>query len=401
MTESLFQLPTAGEPVIDTFDRMIRTGPIVPYELPGGVQAWMAVSHQAVEEVLAGDGTLFSKSTKNCPAMHDGTVPADWPLRVLTDADHLLNLDGADHMRMRRAIARAFTPARVAQLQPRVQQLTDDLIDRFADQPEIDLVEHFTMPLPVAVICELFGVPAGDQAKFRGWTATLISHTSSGEQTQAAMGEMVGYLTGLVEDKHRDPGDDLTSDLVRAQPENGITDAELVEMLWIIIVAGHETTMHLLGNAVVALSANPDQLATAKDGDRWSEVVEETLRYRNAACAMFNRYALTDVRIAGVDIPAGAIVGWFAGVGRDPRKHADPQVFDIARDHSDQLAFGRGPHFCLGAHLARLESHIALATLYRRFPELRLVCDPAEIPYAPQFMTNGPLCVPVHLRSLG
>ncbi|MEV6432756.1 cytochrome P450 [Nocardia sp. NPDC051463] len=401
MTESLIQLPTAGESVIDTFDRMIRTGPIVPYELPGGVRAWMAVSHQAVGEVLAGDGTLFSKNAKNCPVMHDGTVPADWPLRVLTDADHLLNKDGADHMRMRRAIARAFTPVRVAQLQPRIQRLTDDLIDRFADLPEVDLVEHFTMPLPVGVICELFGVPAGDQSKFRGWTATLVSHTSTGEQTQAAMQEMAGYLTGLVSDKHGNPGDDLTSDLVRAQSEHGLADAELVEMLWIIIVAGHETTMHLLGNAVVALSANPDQLAAAKEGDRWADVVEETLRYRNAACAMFNRYALRDVQIAGVDIPAGAIVGWYAGVGRDPRKHSDADVFDINRDNSDQLAFGRGPHFCLGAHLARLESRIALATLFGRFPQLRLACDPAEITYAPQFMTNGPLCVPVQLRTLG
>lgn len=360
----------------------------------------MAVSHQAVSEVLAGDGTLFSKNAKNCPVMHDGTVPADWPLRVLTDADHLLNKDGADHMRMRRAIARAFTPVRVAQLQPRIQRLTDDLIDRFADLPEVDLVEHFTMPLPVGVICELFGVPAGDQSKFRGWTATLVSHTSTGEQTQAAMQEMAGYLTGLVSDKHANPGDDLTSDLVRAQTEHGLADAELVEMLWIIIVAGHETTMHLLGNAVVALSANPDQLAAAKDGDRWSDVVEETLRYRNAACAMFNRYALSDVQIAGVDIPAGAIVGWYAGVGRDPQKHTDADVFDIDRDNSDQLAFGRGPHFCLGAHLARLESRIALATLFGRFPQLRLACDPAEIPYAPQFMTNGPLSVPVQLHTL-
>ncbi|BDU03955.1 cytochrome P450 [Nocardia cyriacigeorgica] len=398
MTESLIQLPTAGEPVIDTFDRMIRTGPIVPYELPGGVRAWMAVSHQAVSEVLAGDGTLFSKNTRNCPAMHDGTIPADWPLRVLTDADHLLNMDGNDHMRMRRAIARAFTPARVAQLEPRIQQLTNDLIDKFADQPEVDLVDSFTMPLPVAVICELFGVPTSDRPKFRGWTAALISHNSTGEQTQAAMQEMVGYLSGLVADKHSDPGDDLTSDLVRAQPEHGLADAELVEMLWIIIVAGHETTMHLLGNAVVALYTYPEQLAAARAGDRWAEVVEETLRYRNAACAMFNRYALRDVRIAGVDIPAGAIVGWYAGVGRDPQKYPDADVFDLDRDHSDQLGFGRGPHFCLGAHLARLESRIALATLFGRFPDLRLACDPTEIPYAPQFMTNGPLCVPVQLQ---
>ncbi|MEU4842057.1 cytochrome P450 family protein [Nocardia testacea] len=399
MTESLIQLPTPGEPVVDTFDRMIRTGPIVPYELPGGVRAWMAVSHQAVGEILAGDGTLFSHSAKNCPAMQDGTVPADWPLRVLTDADHLLNKDGADHMRMRRAIARAFTPARVARLEPRIRQLTDDLIDKFADRPEVDLVEHFTMPLPVTVICELFGVPVADRGKFRGWTSTLIAHTSTGEQTRTAMEEMVGYLTGLVADKHDNPGDDLTSDLVRAQPDHGIADAELVEMLWIIIVAGHETTMHLLGNAIVALYTFPDQLAAARAGDRWTDVVEEALRYRNAACAMFNRYALRDVRIAGVDIPQGAIVGWYAGVGRDPRKYSNADVFDIDRDDIDQLGFGRGPHFCLGAHLARLESRTALATLFGRFPRMRLACDPEAVPYAPQFMTNGPLSVPVQLGA--
>ncbi|NUP26890.1 MAG: cytochrome P450 [Nocardia sp.] len=397
MTESLIQLPTAGEPVVDTFDRMIRSGPVVPYELPGGVRAWMAVSHRAVGEILAGDGTLFSKSAKNCPAMRDGTVPADWPLRVLTDAEHLLNMDGIDHMRMRRAVARAFTPVRVAGLETRIQQLTDDLIDRFAGRPEVDLVENFTMPIPVSVICEMFGVPNADREKFRGWTTTLISHTSTGEQTRAAMEAMVGYLTWLVADKDSNPGDDLTSDLVQAQTEHGITDAELVEMLWIIIVAGHETTMHLLSNAVVALLTHPGQLAAARAGDRWADVVEETLRYRNAACAMFNRYALRDVRIAGVDIPRGAIVGWYAGVGRDPQKYSNADTFDIDRDDIDQLGFGRGPHFCLGAHLARLESRIALATLFGRFPEMRLACDPAEIRYAPQFMSNGPLCVPVHL----
>ncbi|MGO4615297.1 cytochrome P450 [Nocardia sp. 2YAB30] len=402
MTESVIQLPTAGESVFDTYERIRRRGPIVEIELPGNVAAWMAVSHRAVSEVLAGDGTLFSKNAKNCPALHDGTIAADWPLRALTDIDHMLNKDGEDHRRMRKTISRAFSPGRVAALEPRIQQIASELIDALPDGPdEIDLVPGYTTPLPVRVICELFGVAPSEQPQIRSWATTFVSQTSTGDQMQAAMQGIIGYLTELLDRKRHTPGEDLTSALLQANVEDGLTDNELVDMLWLVIIAGHETTVHLLGNAIIALCTHPEQLAEARAQDRWKDVVEETLRFRSSACTMFNRYALRDVRIAGVDIPAGAIVGWDAGVGRDPERHQNADVFDISRDHRDQLAFGHGPHFCLGAPLARLESRIALSTLFNRFPRLTLGCDPALIPYSPQIITCGPLTLPVLLDPAG
>ncbi|MEU2122989.1 cytochrome P450 family protein [Nocardia niwae] len=401
MTESFIQLPTAGESVFQTYERIRGRGPVVPIELPGKVAAWLAVGHQAVSEILAGDGTLFSKSARNCPALHDGTIPPDWPLRALTDIDHMLNKDGDDHRRVRKTIGRAFSPGRVAALEPRIRQITAELIDGLRDRAgELDLVSCFTTPLPVRVICELFGVPSDEQPQIRRWTTTVVAHTSTGEETQAAVAEMLAYLTELLDRKRRAPGDDLTSALVQANRESGLTDDELVQTLWLVIIAGHETTVHLLGNAVVALCSHPAQLARASAEDRWSDVVEEILRFRSSACVMFNRYALRDVTIAGIDIPAGAIVGWYAGVGRDPRRYPDADVFDIDHDHRDQLAFGRGPHFCLGAPLARLEGRVALSMLFGSFPRLNLACDPGSIPLSPQFITCGPLALPVHLEPM-
>ncbi|WP_330232194.1 cytochrome P450 [Nocardia sp. NBC_00508] len=400
MTESVIQLPTAGEPVFDTFDRICRRGPVVPIELPGNVSAWIAVSYQAVSEILAGDGTVFSKNARNCPALHDGTIPAEWLLRAFTDIDHMLNSDGADHRRLRKTIGQAFSPGRVAALEPRIRRIVTELIDAIPDPTaEVDLVAELTMPFPVRVICELFGVPVSDQRQFRRWAATIMSHLSTGDEIQAAMGAMIGYLTELLDSKRRHPGDDLTSALLQANADNGLTDHELVDMLWLVIMAGHETTVHLLGNAVVTLCTHSEQLAKARAQDRWADVVEEMLRFRSPVGNLFNRYALRDVTITGVDIPAGAIVGWYGGVGRDPDHYPSADVFDIDHNCRDQLAFGRGPHFCLGAPLARLEARTALSALFNRFPSLRLACDPTEIPYSPQFITCGPLTLPVLLDS--
>ncbi|WP_280475892.1 cytochrome P450 family protein [Nocardia asiatica] len=399
MTEAVIHLPTAGESIFDTYERIRRQGQVVPIELPGAVAAWLAVGHQAVREVLAGDGTLFSKNARHCPALHDGTIPADWPLRALTDIDHMLNKDGDDHRRVRRTIGKAFTPGRVAALEPRIRQITGELLDGLRRRDcQVDLVPDFTTPLPVRVICELFGVAEAERAQIRRWTTAVVSHTSTGDETKTAVEEMLTYLAELLDHKRRAPGDDLTSALLHSNTEIGLTDEELVQTLWLVLIAGHETTVHLLGNAVIALCTHPEQLAKARTEHRWTDVVEEALRYRSSACVMFNRYALRDVSIAGVDIPAGAIVGWFAGVGRDLRRYPDADVFDIDHDHHDQLAFGHGPHFCLGAPLARLETRIALSALFDAFPRMTLGCDPALIPHSPQFITSGPLTLPVLLE---
>ncbi|MEV2219680.1 cytochrome P450 [Nocardia vinacea] len=397
MTESVIQLPTAGETVLETYERISQRGPVVPVELTGGVAAWVAVSHKAVTNVLAGDGTVFSKNAKNCASLHDGTIPADWPMRAFTDIDHMLNKDGEDHRRLRRTISAAFTPARVTALESRIQQITTEFIDDFADEKdEFDLIPRFTLPFPVRVICELYGVGEADRSRIRDWATTLMSQTSTGEQMQAAMTEMLAFLAEFLEAKRRSPGDDLTSAMLAANTDNLTTD-DMVNMLWLVIMAGHETTVHLLANAIVALCENPVQLDKALTEDRWADVVEEALRFRSPVYSANLRYAQQDVTIAGVDLPAGAIVIWNGNVGRDPEQYPNADVFDIDHDHRGQLAFGRGPHVCLGAPLARLEARIALSTLFHRFPLLRLAQDSALLPVSPQFMTAGPLTLPVRL----
>ncbi|MEU4432121.1 cytochrome P450 [Nocardia rhamnosiphila] len=393
MSEPVIQLPTPGESILETHARILRAGEIVPIELPGGVGAFLAVSHRAASAVL--DDKVFAKHPSNCPALRDGRIPADWPLRALTDAEHMLNQDGAAHRRLRQTINKAFTPARIAALEPRIQQIADELIDNFPDTDEIDLIANYTIPLPVRVICDLFGVPVDEQPQLKNWTLTIVSVTSTGEETQAAMAAMGGYFFELLARKRAEPGDDLTSALLAANAENELTDEELVGMLWLVIVAGHETTVHLLGNTVIALQEHPEQLARARAEDRWADVVEEALRYCSSVVGALMRYPLEDTTVAGVDIPAGTPTLWHGGVGRDPLRYPDAEVFDIDHEHRDQLAFGRGPHFCLGAPLARLESRIALRTLFTRYPDLALAVPPGEVEYTVQISTVGPEALPV------
>ncbi|MBB5918579.1 cytochrome P450 [Nocardia transvalensis] len=395
MTRAVIQLPTAGESVYDTYARIRAAGEVVPIELPGGVPAFVATSYRAVSQVL--DDKVFAKNAAHCPALHDGTIPADWPLRALTDIDHMLNMDGLDHRRLRKTISQAFTPARIAALEPDVEKIAANLIAAFPQDEEVDLVANFTTPLPVRVICTLFGVPTEDQPRIKDWTATIVSATATHEEAGGAMVGMIGYFTELLERKRREPGDDLTTALLAANEDNNLTTEELVNILWIVIVAGHETTVHLLGTAVVVLCTNPQQRAKAVAESRWADVVEEMLRYGSPVVGALMRYALHDVTVADVEVPAGSMMLWHGTVGRDARHYPDADRFDIDHDHRDQLAFGRGPHFCLGAPLARLESRIALSMLFNRFPRLTLARDPADLGYANQISTTGPLAVPVRL----
>ncbi|MEU4314376.1 cytochrome P450 [Nocardia sp. NPDC024068] len=396
MSESLIQLPTPGESILETHERILRAGEIVPIELPGGVPAYMAVSYNAISEVL--DDKIFAKHHSNCPALSDGTIPADWPLRPLTDAEHMLNQDGAAHRRLRTKINKAFTPGRIAAMEPRIQQIADDFIDALPDTEVVDLVANYTTPLPVRVICELFGVPEDEQPQIKTWTLTVVSATATGEETQAAMAAMGAYFAELIERKRREPGDDLTSALLEANADNDLSDEELIMILWVVIVAGHETTVHLLGNTVIALREHPGQLARIGAEDRWADAVEEALRYTSPVVAALGRYPRADVTVAGVEVPKGSMVLWHGGVGRDPSRTAEPNIFDIDNDHRDQLAFGRGPHFCLGAPLARLEARIALQTLFTRYPDLDLAIPATDIDYLVQIATVGPASLPVRLK---
>ncbi|WP_329519500.1 cytochrome P450 family protein [Spirillospora sp. NBC_01491] len=403
MADSPFQFPVAGEPVRRTLARLRDLGPVVRIELPGGVPAWAVNGHDAIAELLAHDNKLVTRNPRHWAALQNGGVPADWPMRPLVTGEHLQVLDGADHRRLRTLLSRAFTPSRVEALTPRIEALVAEHIDGLlAAGGTADLVPGFTEPLPISVICELYGVPTAELHQFRGWVSTLIAHTTTGEQAAAANQDMLGYLAELVDRKRREPGDDLTSGLVRVRDEDdALSDAELVTNLWLMILAGHETTVHLLGQAIVALLTHPEQRALAVEGDRWPDVVEETLRNRTPVTASPFRYAMTDLTLAGMPVPAGdAFLTCYGGMGTDPDRYgAEAERFDITRENPAHQAFGYGPHFCIGAPLARLEGRIALSALFNRLPELRLAVDADDIPYSPSFITHGPLSIPVELRA--
>ncbi|GAA4232430.1 cytochrome P450 [Streptosporangium album] len=405
MANTPFSFPVPGEPVPQTLAHLRKLGPVVPIELPGGVSVWAVTSQDAIFELLSNDNKLFSRNPRHWSALQDGAVPADWPMRPVVEGEHLQVLDGADHRRLRGLISRAFTPSRVEALTPRIEKITNELLDGVVAAGDgVDLVSAFTEPLPISVISELFGVPVPDRPRLRKWTQVLISHTSTGEETAAANRDLLAYLGELVEQKRRVPGDDLTSGLVRVHDEDDrLTGSELVAILWLMVIAGHETTVHLLGNAIVALCAHPEQRALAIAGDRWSQVVEEALRSGASVATSPFRYAVTDVTLAGVRILAGEpLLVCYGGAGTDTDRHGEgADRFDITREQTGHLAFGHGPHFCIGAPLARLEGAIALSALFSRLPDLNLAVAPAELLYSPSFMTYGPLALPVSLGVPG
>jgi cytochrome P450 len=396
-----------GERTSETICRIRdESGPVLPIEFPGEVKAWVVTSYETVNSVLTNDDILYRKNIAHFTALHDGTIPDDWPIRQLIGGDHLLVLDGAEHRRLRSLINRAFTPGRVAGLAPRIQEMTDELLDRLADETGVvDLVKAFTEPLPVAVICELFGVPEGvERNQIREWSNVLLSHTATPEEATETGAALVGYLAAFIERKRGAPGDDLTTGLIKAQEDDGdrLSDDEMMWILWLVLIAGHETTVHLIANAVIALCSDRAQLALAQERDAWAQVVEEALRSRNSVVGVLFRYPQEDVRLGEATIPAGEpIMIGIAGTGTDPATYGEHAGrFDITReDQEPHLGFGRGPHFCLGAPLARLECRIALASLFGRYPELELAIKEDEIGYTSSFITEGPLALPVVLGA--
>ncbi|WP_433190630.1 cytochrome P450 family protein [Actinoallomurus sp. CA-150999] len=403
MTTSLPPFPAMDESPLDTCIRLREIAPVVEVEFPGGVPAYLALTHNAAREILAGDNRTFVRDPKHWPALHDGSIPEDWPLRAIVQGDHLSTKDGDDHRRLRGLVGKAFTPGRVEAMRSRIQEIVDGLLDGVVAAGDgVDLVPTFTEALPMAVICELFGVPEPERARLRKWTAALLAHTTPPEEAFATQKALMAYLYELAERKRQEPGDDLTSGLVQARDQDDkLTTDELVAVLWLMLVAGHETTVHLLGHAIVALSAHPDQLALAKAEYRWADVVAETLRYRHSVMMTSFRFTLTDVTIAGVTIPKGNAVGVvYQASGIDPERYGETaDQFDITRERTDGIGFGHGPRYCIGAPLARLESRLALASLYRRLPDLSLAIDPDDIPYSPSFFTIGPLSLPIRLGN--
>lgn len=351
----------------------------------------------AVHEVTLADGHhawLVVRYDEARAALNDPRLSKDMHAALATGADlvaeglpgpafarHMLSVDPPDHTRLRRLVSAAFSPRRVDGLRPRVQTIVDDLLDGLAVQgpdSRVDLVAAFAFPLPFTVICELLGVPELERASLgQGLTALLVPTSTPAQYARAkeASDAVVAMLGALVQAKQDMPGDDLVSGLISARDGDERLDSqELLSTIFQLIVAGHDTTTSLIGNSVVALLRNPAQLAQLRSNpSKIAAAVEEFLRYDPPVPHSTFRYAIEPVKIGDVTIPVGAqVVISLAAANRDAGRYASPQLLDIDRAEARHLAFGHGIHHCLGAVLARMEGQLALGSLLRRFPQLRL-----------------------------
>jgi cytochrome P450 len=327
------------------------------------------------------------------------------PLRERARSRSFLSLDPPDHTRLRRLVASAFTPRVVATLAPRIIQLTDELLTeaavtaRSSGNSELELVSQLAYPLPVRIISELLGVPPEDHATFAGWSAKLahsvqpsfgaLDPAERAEAEQAGL-EFGEYFTRLIAVRRSSPADDLLTKLIRAEDAGDrLTVEELIATCVLLLVAGHETTVGLISNAMLALLRNPAQFAAlAADPGLGANAVEETLRY-DSPVQMTGRVARRSIAIDGIEPADGAVLLLLlAATGRDPAVFADPDVFDIRRGGREHLAFAAGPHFCLGAPLARLEATIALRALAARLAGP--VLDEEALLYKANFNLRGP-----------
>ncbi|MGW0754025.1 cytochrome P450 family protein [Streptomyces sp. NPDC002587] len=332
-----------------------------------GIQTWLVVGHEEARQALA-----HPALSKN---WFDHEQFANVP--VTAAATNMLDSDPPHHTRLRRLVAGEFTSRRVEALRPRVQQVTDELLDAMAAAPDrrADLIRSFAAPLPMTVICELLGVPDLDQERFRAWSNEVVAPLDPANPDPRVMQEMTAYLYELVEAKAADPGEDLLSALIRTRDEDGdrLSPEELIGMAFLLLVAGHETTVNLIGNGVRALLAHPEQLAALRaDPDGLIDgAVEEMLRYDGPVQHATYRFARADLEIGGTVIEAGSpVMIGLAAAGRDPDRFTGPDAFDIRRAGPSHLAFGHGIHFCIGAPLARMEGRIAVRALLERFPDL-------------------------------
>jgi hypothetical protein len=366
------------------FTDVRRAGPVHAVTLADGHDAWLIIGHDEARMAL-GDHRL-SKDMHAAMATDSAVVAEGLPGPAL--ARHMLAVDPPDHTRLRRLVSAAFTPRTVETLRPRIQMIVDELLEDLAARPptsRVDLVATFAFPLPFTVICELLGVLGTDRrALGESLKGMLVSTTSPEEHAlaKASSDKVIAMLELLVEAKRRVPGEDLVSGLIAARDgEECLSQQELMSTIFQLIVAGHDTTTSLIGNAVVALLQHPDQLAKLRaHPEGVDDVVDESLRYDAPVPHSTFRYAIEPIELSGITIPSGAqVIICLAGANRDPERYTNPDVFDIDRDEGRHLAFGHGLHHCLGAPLARMEVRLALPSLFARFPQIRLAVSAREL----------------------
>lgn len=374
------------------YARLREAGPVHRIAGTDGLPAWLVTRYDDVRQALA-DPRLSLDKRNAAPGGYRGMA-----LPPALDAN-LLNMDPPDHTRIRRLVSQAFTPRRIAQLREPIRKTADQLLDAIAPHGRADLIASYAAPLPINVICDLLGVAPEDRRDFRAWTDALVApDPAEPSRAKEAIRGMLAFFTQLIARKRAEPADDLLSAMIAVRDEEDrLSEDELMSLAFLILFGGYENTVHLIGNATLALLDHPDQLAALRaDPGRLGGAVEELARYDGPAPLAIRRFAVEDIAIGGVTIPAGdTVLLSLAAAHRDPHRFADPDRLDIGRDVTGHLALGHGIHYCLGAPLARMETEIALAALLERFPRLELDVPYGELRWRPSMRARGLLTLPV------
>ncbi|MET9837110.1 cytochrome P450 [Streptomyces virginiae] len=365
------------------YDRLRDTAPVCRITGTDGTPAWLVTRYDDVRAALADPRLSLDKSRATEGGYRGMSLPP------ALDAN-LLNMDPPDHTRIRRLVSRAFNSRRTEQLRAPIRSTADRLLDALGPAGTADLVTAYAAPLPIIVICDLLGIPEDRRLDFRTWTDALITPDPSRPRAaKEAVVAMLGFFTELMAHKRSRPADDLLSDLiaVRDGAEGGgegggeglseggddrLSEDELMSLAFLILFAGYENTVQLIGNAIHTLLQHPEEQARLrKDPSRIPAAVEELARYEGPAPLAIRRFPTEDITIAGVTVPAGeTVLLSLSAANRDPARFPRPDLLDLDRDTSGHLALGHGIHYCLGAPLARAETEIALAALLERFPIL-------------------------------
>ncbi|MFN2237160.1 MAG: cytochrome P450 family protein, partial [Anaerolineales bacterium] len=373
----------------EVFAQMRREDPVFQQPgLDGKTPIWFITRYAEVEQVLRDDQRFVrDPALALSPEVLEQFFEGSDPQVMAMTNNHMLNKDGEDHHRLRMLVSKAFTRPVIQGMRPRIAEIAEEILDGVEGRGQMELVNEYAFPLPIIVIAELLGIPTQDRDKFRTWSNAVVTPVLTEEEQQESarlLREFVAYMQELVARRRENPEDDLLSGLIQAEEQGDrLSESELFSMLTLLIVAGHETTVTLISNAVLALLRNPAQLQTLIDQpEAMVQAVEELLRYDSPVERALTRWVAEDVELAGQQLQRGdLIIAVLGSANRDENHFEDPTELDLTRNPNQHLAFGKGAHYCLGSPLARLEAEIALNTLFQRFPDLALNIAPEDLAY--------------------
>lgn len=380
------------------YARLRAEAPVHSVRLPNGHVAWLVSRYDDVLRLLKDERLI--KDQRNAKGSKPFSLLPGMLGFLQAIERNLLDVDAPDHTRLRGLVHLAFTPRLVERMRSRVEELSDELLSRAIAAGRLELIQDYALPIPSTIISEMLGIPAEDHHRFHRWSSVIVASTAGPNlfRVLPAIWMFVRYIRGMIAKKRASPQDDLISALVEAhEAGNRLRDDELVAMVFLLVVAGHETTVNLIGNGALALLQFPEQLSRFRDEPALGvSAIEELLRFHSPVEVSTERFAREALEIAGVAIPRGALVyGVFASANRDPNEFEDPDRLDLGREKNRHLAFGQGIHYCLGAPLARLEGQIALRRLVERMPALRLAVPESSLRWRPGLNLRGLVQLPV------